>query len=217
MKFNILLVDDDHALAQEIVTQLKSKFEITINSDFAASLAYADAQTPDLILLDYKLGRQDGVRWLDDLRRRGHRTPVIIMSGYPDQSMAIDFMKRSVADFLEKPFLIEVLEGAILKALPPRVEAGRPCAEKFLFDRDRHCVSSSGERINLTPIEYKILEILVDNSGKTVDRKLLQSTAMGREAASRNALDTHISNLKRKIPVLESKIKVVYGRGFVFD
>lgn len=212
MKINILLVDDDQALAHEIATQLRPKFEITINSDFEASLAIARTKTPDVILLDYKLGREDGIRWLDSLRDFGHRTPVIIMSGYPDRDMAIDFMKRSVAGFLEKPFMIDELEEAILKAVPPPA-----LTDKFEFDRERHCVTICDGQVSLTPIEYKILEILVDNSGKTVERKALLQMAMGREAASRNALDTHITNLKRKIPVLESKLKVVYGRGFIFN
>ncbi|HMN67599.1 MAG TPA: response regulator [Bdellovibrionales bacterium] len=166
MRLRILLIDDDEKLGREIVAQLGTRHDVRTDAD-------VDEFKPDLILLDYRLKEGDGVRWLGSYRQQGYRTPVIVISGYPDPRMAIDFMKLSVAGFLEKPFLMTELEEAIAKAL-------NLAPLGFRLDRDQRCVRENGNRFDLTPTEFKILEVLVGNAGKAVDRQTLIQKAMQR-------------------------------------
>lgn len=204
----VLIVDDDQALSTMLAELLESEgFQCAAASNGNEGLAKVAGWTPDLVILDVMMPGDDGIATLRKLRETTH-TPVLMLTAMGEDDDRILGLEAGADDYLAKPFVARELIlriRAILKRASRQSEPGAEQATDLsagpltLRPRQESARVHDAE-LALTGAEFRILEILVGNSGEVVSREQLTERALGRKLTPYDrALDTHISHLRRKL------------------
>ena len=201
----VLVVEDNPRVAQFVCKGLEQGGHVV---DWAGNgsdgLHLATSGNYDVIVLDRMLpGGPDGLSIVQELRRQKRRTPVLILSALAEVDDRVKGLRAGGDDYLTKPFSFGELSARI-DALARRSQAKGGATE--LSDGDLHMnllnhdVTRAGRRIELKPREFKLLEYLMRHSGQVVTRSMLLENVWDYRFDPRtNVIDTHISNLRRKI------------------
>lgn len=210
---NLLLVDDDSKFLETLSRVLATDYKVFCASSYHEADQILDTTQMNLVILDYNLGSETGHDFIDRMRARNLDVPVIVISGCLSLEMSLGFLKRRVIDFLEKPVSLSDMKSAIIRALAidEKVEMG------MAVNYATRKVSFDGEAVNLTPTEFALLKVFLKNQGQHLGREELIQSVWGSRQVSKNALDTHLVNLKRKLPVFANKLVLVYGSGYCYE
>jgi DNA-binding response OmpR family regulator len=215
----LLLVEDDKKTARVLARGLSEDgfvVDIAPAGDLGEQLGAINRY--DAIVLDWLLPRKDGLAVCRDLRARGVRTPILMLTArdsLPDRVAGLD---SGADDYLTKPFAFEELLARI-RALLRRAELSRPpvmTVEDLSLDPVTHRVTRAGVEIALTPKEYAILETLMHHAGKVVSRTRIGEAVWNDPEDLTNLVDVHVSHLRRKIDTGDrpALIQTVRSRGF---
>jgi DNA-binding response OmpR family regulator len=221
----ILVVEDEPGIALGLEDDLKMEgYEVEVISDGAVASRRAREATFDLILLDIMLPGKDGFEVCRELRRAGLRIPILMLTAKTQEAEKVMGFELGADDYVTKPFSTRELRARI-KALLRRAEQ-EPAAECYRFgdvelDFRRGELRRSGEPVELTPIEFKLLTLFVGSAGRVLSRDRLLNGAWGQDTfASERIVDNHIANLRKKIepdPVNPRYLRNVRGMGYRFD
>src|SRR5262249_7118361 len=216
----LLLVEDDKKAARVLARGFSEEgFVVDVAPSGELGDELAGTNRYDAIVLDWLLPRKDGLAVCRDLRARGIRTPILMLTArdaLPDRVTGLD---SGADDYLTKPFAFEELLARI-RALLRRSELVRPPVLRvadLALDPLTQRVTRGGAAIALTPKEYAILETLMRHAGQVVSRaRIGQSVWEDDPENLTNLVDVHVSHLRRKIdsgdrPAL---IHTVWARGF---
>jgi two-component system response regulator CpxR len=219
---SLLLVDDDTELAalmQEFFAQRGVALETAF--DGARGLARALEGRFDLLLLDVMMPGLDGFEMLRHFRRRS-QTPVIMLTARTEQRDRIAGLDAGADDYLPKPFSPEELLARIRAVLRRTERAGLTRDEVIevncvRLDSRSRSVRMDGAEIELTAIEFDILEILVRSAGRVVSRDELMNILHQRESTPfERSVDVHVSHLRKKMEANRSLIRTIRGVGYQF-
>lgn len=215
----ILLVEDDQKAARLLARGLQEEgFAV----DVAHSAEDAEAMSPQpfqLFILDWMLPGKDGNTLCRDLRARGVRTPILMLTARDAVGDRIAGLDTGADDYLTKPFVFDELLARV-RALLRRVELAQPAPVAMAdlqIDPMSRTVTRAGVRIDVTQKEYAILELLLANAGDVVSRAQLAERIWHADLiAIDNLIDVHMKNLRRKVdaPGLPPLIHTVRGQGF---
>ena len=203
----ILVVEDDPPIRKFMATALQSQRYRVIDVDRAASgLSQVASHTPDVILLDLGLPDRDGIDVIGELRSWTH-APVIVVSARGQERTKVEALDAGADDYLTKPFGVAELLARVRVALRHVARASSCASEEAEFqvgdlvvDRNRREVRIGGERVHLTPTEYKIVSTLVRHAGRVVTHQLLLTEVWGPARASETQyLRVFMANLRRKL------------------
>jgi two-component system, OmpR family, KDP operon response regulator KdpE len=201
--FRILVVDDEPEIRRFLRASLKTHQHEVLEADTGAdALSSLRSDHPDLMILDLGLPDMDGVEVTRRVREWSE-LPIIILSVRNREAEKIEALNAGADDYLTKPFGVGELLARIRVIMRRVVNVGTHPIYQFgdlLVDLDRHAVSRAGAEIALTPTEFELLNILVQNAGKVVtQRQLIHKVwGAGYEDESR-LLRVNISNLRRKV------------------
>lgn len=217
-KPQILVLEDDFHFFSTLKHVFSLDFELTWADSLTKTVDLlkksANEYPFDCVLLDYHLGRETGLQILDAIREIKKDIPVIVVSGQVNLEMAKGFLNRQITAFLEKPISLDELKSKIQEVLPkdnPQHRWG------FDIDFERREVKWQGETVNLTRLEYRILALFVKRAGERVTRDEVTMEVWGKVHQSRNNLDTHLGNLRKKLPPFAERLQAAYGEGFRFE
>lgn len=224
MEADILVVEDDKSIQNFIKITLKSKGYGCILADnglMGISCFYAN--NPDLILLDLGLPDIEGMQVLEQVRRESD-VPVIIVSARGMEQEKVSALDAGADDYVMKPFNAAELLARIRVALRHRSNASKqePIFELdyFRLDSERRKVYVHEEEVHLTPIEYKMLTLLVMNAGKVLTHRYIQQEVWGYDATDDyQSLRVFMANIRRKIEDNSTKprfIQTEVGVGYRF-
>jgi two-component system KDP operon response regulator KdpE len=202
----VLIVDDDEQLRRFLSTTLAGHaFRVVEAATLAEAAAAAEADTPDLILLDLGLPDGDGIDLVHRLRV-WTTVPILVLSARGREEDKVAALDAGANDYLTKPFGVRELFARIRVALrhgrtgPPDVPVHE--VGPIRLDDTRHEVAVSGAPVHLTPIEYKLLAQLIRNAGKLLTYQQLLTEIWGPNAVDRvHYLRVHMASLRRKIEV----------------
>lgn len=218
MKAKVLFVDDDTAFLQAIEFALADDFELTISDNFKDSLSLLEKKTFDLVALDYDLGTYSAEDLLDKVPSA---VPVLIVTGKAEKDMAIRLLNKHVHGLIEKPVTSRMLQKKIQELLlsSSHSKGGQEyiAALEVSYHSEKRRVLIRDQEITLTPIESKLFDALLHHRNKKLQRSELIFLVWGHHNQSKNVLDTHIYNLKKKVPLLEKALKAVYGDGLYLE
>jgi two-component system response regulator CpxR len=220
----ILLVDDDSELGS-LMADFFSEHEFTLEAVHDGRTGLARALEPrfDLIILDVMLPVLNGFELLAQIRRRSS-VPVIMLTARIEQRDRIAGLDAGADDYLPKPFGPEELLARIRAVLrraghamggkPHIVEAGG-----LRLNSQTREVWRDTERIDVTSIEFEILDLLARSSGRIVSRDELAAALYQRETTPyERSLDVHMSHLRRKLEGGDrTLIRTVRGVGYLFS
>jgi two-component system KDP operon response regulator KdpE len=211
-KLRLLVVDDERPIRKFLSASLSGAYTVLEAATGAEALAVSVSGHPDAILLDLGLPDKDGIDILRHLRE-WTRIPIIVISVRDHEEVKITALDAGADDYLTKPFgmgeLMARLRVALRRASTPESEPVYQ-ADHLLVDLTRREVIVEGKAANLTPTEYDILRILIQNAGKVLTHQQLIHGVWGENyAADSHLLRVNISNLRRKIEIDPSRPRFV--------
>lgn len=220
---NILLVEDDPELARQIGVSLTSAGHTHHWCERADSaLLQAREGGSDVIILDVGLPDMDGFQLLDKLRAAGHREPVLFLTARASVTDRVRGLAAGADDYLTKPFASEELLARV-EALHRRAsQSATPAAKKigrWSLDPTLRRLRDGAENVELQPREWTLLEVLMQNEGRTLTKQFLLEKAWDiRFDPGTNVVDAMICRLRRKVdtPAAPSHIQTIRGKGYVF-
>lgn len=226
-RFRILVVDDEERILNFLSSKLKaSGYEVLTARNGFEGLEQAQAQEPDLIVLDLIMPKMDGLEMLKELRSFS-TVPVIILTAKGADADRIKGLELGADDYLPKPFNPDELVARI-EAVKRRLEPGerRKTPEVFkigdlTIDYAKHSVLVDGEEKSLTRIEWLLLSQLVNNAGRLMLYEELLTRVWGPEYRDDvQILRTWISRLRNKLesdPNNPKLIRTVAKTGYIID
>ena len=219
----ILLVEDNQETVAFISRGLEeARDAVTIATAAQEGLLAAAAHTFDVIIFDRLLPGMDGLDAVRVLRQSGIVTPILMLTALDGIDDRVNGLEAGADDYLTKPFAFAELY-ARLRALARRqplaeAEATRLMVGDLVLERTTQTVTRAGERLELLPREYRILEYLMLNEGQLVTRTMLLERVWGYRFDPKTSLvQTHLSRLRAKVdrPFETELIRTVRGAGYV--
>ncbi|WP_237153861.1 response regulator [Oryzibacter oryziterrae] len=201
----ILVVEDDPAIAKFLRLTLEAQeFAVDVAGTATAAQAELLARRPDVILLDLGLPDEDGQSFIARLRE-WTRTPIIVVSAREQEGEKIQALENGADDYLTKPFAAGELVARIRVALRHSQTGGDSGSAIYEVDGLRvdlaaRQVSVDGEEVHLTPIEYKLLSLLVRHAGKVLTHGQLLKEVWGQHSLDNtHYLRIHTQHLREKL------------------
>jgi DNA-binding response OmpR family regulator len=219
----ILLVEDDPDVRSAVERVLSSAgYTVQSASDGASGLQLALSQRPDLVLVDVGLPDRDGVSVARELRERGFRSPILMLTARGTVSDKVSGLEAGADDYLPKPFDLSELIARV-KALLRRASIAADHtlrAGDVTIDPLTRRVERGGRGIELTQKEYALLEFLVRHAGQPVSRSLIAEQVWKYEVdPSTNVVDVYINYLRKKLgdDKTQPLIRTVRGVGYMIS
>ena len=204
----ILVVEDDVSILAGLSMNLKfDGYEVIQAQDGTTGLQRALDEWPDLIVLDLMLPQMNGFQLIKELRRRGSKVPVVILSAKGMEGDKILGLSLGADDYVVKPFGLQELLARI-KAVLRRRYASSPVVRfgDVEVDLDGRRVTRGGKPVELTAQEFRILEHLVVHPGRTFTRQELISAAWGFDyQGTERTVDNFMRQLRQKLEVWPDK------------
>lgn len=219
---SILLVDDDAELATLMAEYFSAHaIPLTLAHDGEQGLARLLEGNFDLVLLDVMMPRMDGFETLRQIRRKS-TVPVIMLTARTEHNDRITGLNAGADDYLAKPFSPDELLARVQAVLrrsgrAPVLKSDILEANGIRLNSGTRQVLRDGTEIEVTSLEYDILEILIRSAGRVVSRDDLARSLYNRQADPLDrALDVHVSHLRKKLEKDRALIRTVRGVGYLF-
>ena len=219
----ILLLDDDVELCELLREYLAAEnFEVEFAHEGSSGLSRALAESVDMVLLDVMLPGRNGFEVLRELREQS-AVPVLMLTARGDDVDRIVGLEMGADDYLPKPFNPRELVARIRAVLRRQGEGGellpRLAVGDVALDPRSRTVHCGKLEVELTGVEFKLLEALLRSPGRVVSRDRLARVALDRplEPFDRS-LDVHVSNLRRKLGTFADgspRIRTLRGEGYL--
>ena len=212
----LLLVEDELDMASALSDAL-SKHNIVI--DHVATLAdareAADLNSYDAILLDRQLTDGEGLRLIPELRAANIGTPIIVLTAHNDHEGRIRGLDLGADDYMGKPFVVEELIARLRAVLRrPQLSSETISAGRLSFAVSHMEPAIDGKPLLLPRRELLVLAALMKRLGRTVTREALVNAVYSFDAEIQsNALDSHVSRLRRKLTELDAGVAIHTIRG----
>ena len=222
----ILIVDDNKKIVEVVQAYLERDGYTALTAfDGLVGLESARHQRPDLIVLDLLLPGMDGLDVCRVLRAEGNQVPIIMLTAKTTETDKLIGLELGADDYVTKPFSPRELVARVRAVLrrvreeklqgPSEIQHG-----DLTVDFIRYEVRARGSPIHLTPTEFKLLEVLIKEPGRTFSRLALLDQVFGYDFQGlERTVDVHVMNLRKKIepdPQEPIYLLTVYGVGYKF-
>jgi two-component system KDP operon response regulator KdpE len=200
----VLIIEDDKSIQNLLRISLKANgFSCELADTGLSGISLALANNPDIVLLDLGLPDIDGVEVLSQLRERSN-IPVIVISARDQEKEKVLALDSGADDYITKPFNIPELLARVRVALrhaSPRESAPSLFSVGGLsIDFERRQVTVDGLEVHLTPLEFKMLSLLAEHSGKVLTHQFIQKKVWGYDTTDGyQSLRVFMANIRRKI------------------
>ncbi len=231
--YSITLVDDDRNILTSVSMALEAEgFNVMQYHDGAEGLAGIAAQPPDLVVLDIKMPRMDGMEMLLELRKES-AIPVILLTSKDEEVDEVLGLRMGADDYIKKPFsqrlLVERIRSLLRRgevARQRRAAGGDPDGMSgealvrgdLVLDPSRHMCSWKGRPVDLTVTEFLIVQALAVRPGHVKSRDQLIDVAYGEHIyVDDRTIDSHIKRIRKKFRDEDdgfANIETLYGVGY---
>lgn len=222
---NILVCDDDQAILEAITIYLTNEgYKLYKSSNGIEALNVIEKEAIHLIIMDIMMPKMDGIRALNKIRERNN-IPVIMLSAKTEDTDKIIGLNMGADDYITKPFNPLELIARVKSQLRRYTTLGSLETSSnsyktggLILDSETKVVTVDGEEVQLTPVQYKILELLIANAGRVysigeIYERVWKETPINAE----NTIAVHIRKIREKIEINPKEpkyLKVVWGIGY---
>jgi OmpR-family two-component system manganese-sensing response regulator len=222
----VLLVEDDLGSAEAFTYALRNSYDITCVHTAKDALDKTQTNQFDIIVLDLNLPDWSGIFVCQQLKDRGLRTPILILSGDDSIHTKIKLLDAGAADYLTKPFVLGELKARLRVLLRNAHALGMDNTARpreilgITLDRQSFTAKLEGHTIALRRKEFDILDHLLKNAGRVVSRESLMHNLWSSNGDDwNNTISVHINALRDKIdrPYGSHLIQTIHGRGYKLD
>ena len=217
----IMIVDDEPGVRALLNDTLRiAGFETIEASDGMSALTLLRTNKPALMVIDINMPLMDGFELVERIRSNNDLTPVLMLTAREDKGDITRGLKIGADDYVIKPFGIEELilriKAILRRSMKSTTVPTKLACGPITIDDEQHLVTFNGEEVELSPTEYRLLQILVEKKGRVLTKKLLLDEVWGITFESESTVtDTYISYLRKKVHRDGfDGIKTIRGVGF---
>ncbi len=217
-----LIVEDDATIADFVARGLREAgFAVDVAADGEAALERTRQQAYDAAIVDLMLPKRDGLAVIDEMRRRGIQTPVLILSARRSVDDRVKGLQAGGDDYLTKPFAFAELLARVQALVRRATRAPDPTTltvDDLVLDLLSRRVTRGVTPIDLRPREFSLLEYLMRNAGRVVSKTMIVSHVWEYSFDPQtNIVDVLVSRLREKIdrPFEKRLLHTVRGVGYV--
>ncbi|MBR6769804.1 MAG: response regulator transcription factor [Lachnospiraceae bacterium] len=207
-KIHIMVIEDEKNICSFMATTLSAQgYKVSTAANAATGLSLSTSSCPDLILLDLGLPDRDGIEIIQEIRTWAS-IPIIVISARTQEKEKVLALDTGADDYITKPFGPSELLARIRTALrhsnrlrTDSLLSQRPYqADGLVIDFEKHLVTLAGNEIHLTQVEFKIVALLAQNSGRVITYDSMISKVWGPYADNNNRiLRVNMANIRRKL------------------
>ncbi len=241
-KAHVLLVDDEDIARESLTDILRLEgYRVSAVPNGQAAIDFVQREHVDLMIVDLRMPGIDGMEVVKVVNQVSPDTEVIMLTAYPSVASAIDALRLRVHDYLQKPVAPADIIASVERGLarrthrlqaagvsPEKLDASTPASYRFPDGTEvdllrRSVTLPSGETIDLTPAEGRLLRVFLDSPRKVFSHRELVLMVQGYETSRREApeiLRPLVSRLRHKLEkvvVMKDCIRSVRGTGYTFD
>ena len=221
----IAVVDDEPDILKLVSHHLrKAGFTVKELADGASFFKFVNERIPDLVILDLMLPDADGLEICKHLKSKEELSfiPIIMLTAKGEETDKIVGLELGADDYVTKPFSPKELVARVKAVLRRRKETGKTkkidVEGRIIIDIEKYEVLVDGDRIELTPTEFKILKLLASNRGRVYARAQILDYLWGDEKyVTDRTVDVHVNHLREKIGKASGFIKNVRGVGYKIE
>ena len=217
----ILVVEDDRTVGQYVKRGLEEqRYQADLVDDGMEGLRLASGGRYDIVVLDLRLPGMNGFEMLRTLRDRGNTTPVLVLTAQDSVDFKVQALRAGADDYVTKPFAFEELLARVeaLGRRPKEIRDPVLRVGDLELDIATREVRRAGEKIELTPKEYTVLEYLMRHAGRVMSRTLITEYAWDYHFdPGTNIVDVVINRLRKKVDSTHQQklVHTVRGVGYV--
>lgn len=227
MEHNVLIVDDDNAIRESIEIYLKNEgIRVVEANDGLEALEALEREEIHLIIMDIMMPRMDGIKATFKIRE-SRKIPIIMLSAKSEDTDKILGLNIGADDYITKPFNPLELVARVKSQLRRYTNFGYFKQEDeiqvrgIVLNRHTKTVKVNGEEASLTSIEYKMLELLMENKGRVFSIAEIYTKVWNEPFYNgENTVSVHVRRLREKIEINPKEpeyLKVVWGIGYKFE
>jgi two-component system OmpR family response regulator len=217
----IMVVDDEAGVRDLVCDALRiAGFETLRANDGMSALTLLRSEKPDLLIIDVNMPLMDGFDLVERLRTQNDLTPVLMLSARNDRADITRGLSLGADDYVTKPFGLEELllrvKAILRRTSKVSTKSIALTCGPISLDEDKHQVNFNSEIVDLSPTEFRLLAILLENKGRVLSKSVLLEDVWGITFDSETSVvDTYISYLRKKLhrDGFEG-IKTIRGVGF---
>ena len=221
---SVLIVEDEKEIRRFLRTALEGEsLRVYEAETLQRGLLEAATRKPDLVILDLGLPDGDGIDFIRDFRQWS-QTPIVVLSARSDEQVKIDALDAGADDYLSKPFGIGELQARLRVVLRRHASLAQPDPvyqfSNITVDLSTRRITRDSAEIHLTPIEFRLLAILINNHGKVLTQRQLLNQVWGPNAVEHSHyLRIYMGHLRQKLendPARPSHLLTETGIGYRF-
>lgn len=215
----VLVAEDDTALRSVLERGLRENgYVVDSVGDGSAALRHLRAYEYDVAVLDWRMPEQTGIEVIEEARRGGDRTPILMLTARDTASDRVTGLDSGADDYLVKPFDLSELMARIraLQRRPPlTMQPILECGD-LSFDPATRVVTVAGRPIAMTAIETSLIEVLLRRFPTVVTRRMIALHVWNDEAdaVGSNTIDVHVGRVRAKLSESSAQIETVRGMGY---
>lgn len=219
MKGKILIADDEKELARAVGMILKySDYDVDIVENGEQAIKKTMENVYDVILLDIMMPVKDGIQALKEMRKNNIETPILLLTAKAQIDDKVEGLDAGANDYLTKPFDKKELLARI-RALTRRKEEKN---EKYqigniIFNKENAEISSEKASLHLNNKECEVMEFLVKNQERTIDKKELRKKIWANENTDESLVTMYVSYLQDKFSALGANIRINDQNGYILE
>ena len=218
-KMHVTIVDDSIDNLKSYNELLSPTFNLELILNPLDLLSFLAKNHTDLVLLDLHMPTMNGFELYQKFKEAHPEIPVIFLSGDPSEDSIIKGLNLGANDFIVKPVSLRELIARIKNKINinpvPNSLSNVLSFDGFKLYCDMQMAEINDEKIQLTPIEFKIIHLLVQNPNKVFSRDYITNLLWPNVHVQNQNIDTHLSNLRKKLMPFSRYIKTIKSRGYI--
>ncbi len=222
VKPKLLVVDDEHEIREIVREVLQDHFDVIEAENGKQAVDMAQRNLPDMILMDVMMPEMDGIAATESIRGMltTRHIPILMLTAANTKDYRIRAFDFGVDQFIGKPFDFEELTTRLVSVYRRSRQMLNPATKEIRFlnlelNLDAKEVRIEGARVELSPVEFDIVKLLILNRETLVTRiQIIEDVWKSKDAPDR-VMDAHIVSIRKKISGFRGTIKTVYGSGYI--
>ena len=226
-KLTVLVVDDDREIVESIAIFLQADGYLVRKAyNGLEALDIVMTENVHLIILDIMMPELDGIKTLLKVRE-SKNLPIILLSAKSEDADKILGLTAGADDYITKPFnpseLVARVKSQLRRYTQPgamQIKETQIAIRRLVLDTESKSVTVDGEAVRLTPLEYKILELLCRHPGRVFSTEEIYRQVWNDDIVSDNAIAVHVRHIREKIEINPKEpryLKVVWGVGYKIE